>query len=186
MNLFPAPVRLFVLLLMCAPVVAQEKPKDPVAIALERRLAEYGQLRARAEKACPPMSKKSTPQEIAAHQRRLAQEIRKLRPQARAGDLFGDELTARIRKALQARLRRASSNERRAVEDDKPGAGDMATKVAINGPYPADSRAMMPPDLLAILPPLPDGLEYRFVKDDLLLVDTKAELVVDLVHGALP
>jgi hypothetical protein len=36
------------------------------------------------------------------------------------------------------------------------------------------------------LPPLPEELAYRIVGRDLVLVDSKANLVVDLLHEALP
>jgi len=42
------------------------------------------------------------------------------------------------------------------------------------------------PALLAALPALPEELEYRFVGWDLVLVDTHADLVVDILKDALP
>ena len=44
----------------------------------------------------------------------------------------------------------------------------------------------MPPAILATLTPLPQGLEYRFVYRDLVLVDVGANLVVDILENALP
>jgi hypothetical protein len=40
--------------------------------------------------------------------------------------------------------------------------------------------------MLAGLPELPGELEYRFLGRDLLLVDVLANLVVDVLHDALP
>jgi hypothetical protein len=45
---------------------------------------------------------------------------------------------------------------------------------------------MMPPDLLARLPRLPRGLEYRFVNHDLVLRDIDANLIIDVVPEAIP
>ena len=45
---------------------------------------------------------------------------------------------------------------------------------------------MMPPDILHVLPPLPDELQYRLVDRDLVLIDMHADLVVDILPGALP
>ena len=42
------------------------------------------------------------------------------------------------------------------------------------------------PSLLAVLPPLPEGLEYRFADRDLVLIDIHASIVVDILVNALP
>jgi hypothetical protein len=39
--------------------------------------------------------------------------------------------------------------------------------------------------LLAVLPPLPDELQYRFMSHDLILWDVHANLIVDFITGAL-
>jgi hypothetical protein len=44
----------------------------------------------------------------------------------------------------------------------------------------------MPPRLLAKLPVLPSGLQYRFVDRDLVLWDSQADLVVDIIPDAIP
>jgi hypothetical protein len=36
-------------------------------------------------------------------------------------------------------------------------------------------------ELFAVLPPLPEGLEYRFLKHDLLVMDLGADVVVDSI-----
>jgi hypothetical protein len=40
--------------------------------------------------------------------------------------------------------------------------------------------------LLDALPRLPEGLEYRFMGNDLILRDTKANLIVDFINNAVP
>ena len=45
---------------------------------------------------------------------------------------------------------------------------------------------MMPPDILDELPPLPKQLQYRLVDRDLALLDMHADLVVDILPGAVP
>ena len=44
----------------------------------------------------------------------------------------------------------------------------------------------MPPLILDALPRLPEGLEYRFMGNDLILRDTQANLIADVVNGAFP
>jgi hypothetical protein len=57
----------------------------------------------------------------------------------------------------------------------------------VNTLYPEKAAlATVPPLILANLPRLPDGLEYRFMGRDLILRDRDANLVVDFVAGAVP
>ena len=44
----------------------------------------------------------------------------------------------------------------------------------------------MPPSVLLTLPPLPACLHYRFVGRELVLVDSEAGLIVDLLPAAAP
>ena len=54
----------------------------------------------------------------------------------------------------------------------------------MNADYPETAAlATVPPLILARLPRLPDGLEYRFMGRDLILRDTNANLIVDLDPG---
>jgi hypothetical protein len=59
--------------------------------------------------------------------------------------------------------------------------------VAVNQPYP-DGVAFttVPPTLLLVFPKLPDEVVYRVVLHDLLLMDVKANLVVDVIPGIIP
>ena len=57
----------------------------------------------------------------------------------------------------------------------------------VNVAYPERAAlATVPPLILNRLPPLPDGIEYRFMGRDLILRDTNANLIVDFIHEAVP
>jgi hypothetical protein len=57
----------------------------------------------------------------------------------------------------------------------------------VNTDYPETAAlATVPPLILKRLQQLPDGVEYRFMGRDLILRDTKANLIVDLLPGAVP
>ena len=60
-----------------------------------------------------------------------------------------------------------------------------APRPVVNGRFPWARGAMMPPDILQVLPPLPEELQYRIVDHDLILIDMHADLVVDILPGAV-
>jgi hypothetical protein len=69
---------------------------------------------------------------------------------------------------------------KRSLMDENP----MGVKITVNGRYPDTiPLATMPPDMLAALPRLPDDMEYRFVGNRLVLLDTTAHLIVDFVDN---
>jgi len=50
----------------------------------------------------------------------------------------------------------------------------------INRAYPTGKpRASVPAGILALLPTLPDDLQYRFVGRALILIDTRTNLILD-------
>ena len=63
----------------------------------------------------------------------------------------------------------------------------MLFRSVINKRYPDEvPLATMPPKLLANLPTLPDQLEYRFVYNDLILMDDHAHVILDFIVDAMP
>lgn len=93
-----------------------------------------------------------------------------------------------IRRYLRRQLARALSGPdgaslRKAILDDDP----MVLPIRVNSPYP-DSLPLstMPPKILEVLPKLPSPLEFRFVREQLILFDSDARLIVDWVDAALP
>jgi hypothetical protein len=56
----------------------------------------------------------------------------------------------------------------------------------VNKPFPWALGSAMTPQLIDILPALPNELQYRFAERSLVLVDTHADLVVDILPNALP
>ena len=55
----------------------------------------------------------------------------------------------------------------------------------VNGAFSWRTAVPTPPCVLAVLPPLPDELQYRFVGRDLVLVDIEANLIVDVLPEAI-
>jgi hypothetical protein len=149
------------------------------------RMEGYLTLHKSIEKKLPALkNKEELPEMIAAHQQALARMIREARPQAKRGDIF----TPAAREAFRHVIRSVFPDPQTAARATKRQR-DTAREVRlrVNGIYPdAVAETTFPPVLLQELPTLPDELAYRIVGRDLILVDAKANLVVDLLHEALP
>jgi hypothetical protein len=112
----------------------------------------------------------------------LAAKVRAALPDWGPGKIFtppiATELRARIARALDGPEGR---DARDAILDENP----TGLRPAALSTYPeAAPLATMPPAILAVLPSLPEELEYRFVGRDLILHDVGANLVVDVLEHA--
>ena len=106
----------------------------------------------------------------------MAERMRLARASARQGDIFTPAVAGVIREALDRELRGAeSANTRAAIRDDAPA----AFKLIVNADFPAGGLPRVPGNVLAALPTLPEGLDYRIVQTHLVLRDTWANIVVD-------
>lgn len=75
-------------------------------------------------------------------------------------------------------------NTRGSIKDEGPGAGGFPFKV--NGVYPqAQPLGTVPPNVLAVLPVLPEDIEYRFIDRHLILRDVRANLIVDYIRNTI-
>ena len=146
-------------------------------------VAEYADLHAR------QLAKLGT-RESTATQKALARAMAANRAEARPGDIFQPEIQPLFRRLIAEQLKGpATLDARKAVVDGNPGLdGDsVPIVVRVNAVYPLDApRSTVPPSLLLTLPPLPSSLHYRFVRRDLILVDSVAQLVVDILPAAAP
>ena len=79
--------------------------------------------------------------------------IRAARTSARRGDVFSPEIERWFRQALTTCLEGVNT----------------------------EAFLSMPPHLLAVLPSLPDELQYRFMSHDLILWDVHANIIVDFI-----
>lgn len=151
------------------------------------RVDEYLKLHKAVEKQLPALkNKEELPEMIAAHQQALARKIREARPNAKPGDIFTRAGREAFRHVIHSTLKdrpesaavRSTIRQRDTV---KP------VRLRVNGIYPdAIAETTFPPTLLQKLPTLPEELSYRIAGRDLVLVDRRANLVVDLLHEVLP
>jgi hypothetical protein len=124
------------------------------------------------------------PGEIRRRTDALAAAIRTVRAGARQGDIFAPGIAAAFRAAIgtgcqedYAELLASVTEE---LESPLP-APAIHARWPMGVPVPT-----MPPDLLAVLPALPAGLQYRFMNRDLVLIDIDANLIIDFVPDAIP
>ena len=141
------------------------------------RVRSYAELRSELERGLPPLRVTEDAAAILRRTRALARKVRDARAQAKPGDIFTSDARAEFRKALL----KMDAATCAAVFDDNPGSLD----IPINGRYPTHSPlSTMAPNVLASLPSLPQDLEYRFAGRQLLLVDTRAGIVIDRMASA--
>lgn len=168
-----------------APAVRQDRvnPHAAEVAALQKRLDEYLKLHERVAGELPPLEESAEPAEIKGRERQLGEAIRRARADASSGDVFGEPLRDFYVRIIRTDWMRRPQEDRDAILKELPG----LTPLGVNDVYPsAQPLATFPPKLLQQLPRLPDGLEYRLYGDDLIIRDTKANIVVDLLPDVLP
>jgi hypothetical protein len=157
----------------------------------EQRVQRYWDLRNKIDDATSPVpADDPTAEEIVGRENALAEGIRGLRADAREGDIFTPQISA----TLTAVVHRKVSGEHGAAAletilgEGNPAHSESASPVdlRVNANYPDDaSMSTVPPSVLAALPRLPEGLEYRFVGRDMILYDSEANLIVDIMRDAI-
>ena len=144
------------------------------------RVLAYDELRRELEKGLRPLITTDNPAEIrkAVHSR--AKKIRAARADAREGDIFTPAISGSFKRALVEELDRGTCE---AILDDNPG----EFKHRINGSYPPRlPLSTVPPNVLAVLPKLPDDLQYRFVGRHLVLIDGRSGVILDRIRFVIP
>jgi hypothetical protein len=143
------------------------------------RVWSYFELRSEMETGLPPRRVTDDPAEIRRAVRALANRIRAARAEAKQGDIFTPTISAEFRKAL---LREMNAHTWAAIMDDNPG----ELSVQINGSYP-DGKPLstVPPNILAVVPTLPDDIQYRFLGRHLILFDSRARVILDRIPYAI-
>ena len=149
------------------------------------RVDQYMELRQRAAKAAPALKETDDPARIEAAQDGRAAAIRAQRAGAKPGDIFTPEIRHTIRQLLAPEVEGEEGRATRQVlRDDAPAPG--AVPLDVNARYPDGAPLpTVPATLLANLPELPKGLEYRFIGKDLVLLDSDANLIVDYIRNAI-
>jgi hypothetical protein len=173
-----------------APQQQTTVPKDD-AKEFQARIDKYLAIQKKAVGSVPAQSNKKVadPALIVQHEKQLADAIRALRPNAMPGEIFTPWLRGVIAKAVKEQVQGARGKEAKAsiLDEGNPKGAESTVPVTIkvNGGYPQDAPlSTVPPSVLLALPTLPKEIEYRFVGRNLILRDTKANIVVDILTNA--
>ena len=170
-------------MVLMASVVYAQAPKthlDPgIVTPFNTRVWAYVELRSELEKGLPALAVTENPAETRKVGRALAAKIRAARVKAKQGDMLTPAIGVEFRKAM---LREMNAHTWKVIMDDNPG--DF--EALINGAYPEGKiLSTVPPNILALLPKLPHDIEYRFVGRHLILLDTRAGMILDRIPYAI-
>jgi hypothetical protein len=143
------------------------------------RVTRYFDLRSRLADGLPAVMMTDDPREIRRGQQSLAKAIRLARLGAMEGEFFTLEAASEFKLVLAIVM---TAKVWAVIMDDNPG----EFRHAINASYPdGATRSTMPGVVLARLPRLPDGIEFRFLGRHLILFDVKANTIIDRLPYAI-
>lgn len=143
------------------------------------KMEAYSALRRSLEIGLPPLAVTDNPSDIVRAENLLAERIRRARAGTSRGDIFNQETRRAFRQLLRP-VTNAGTCE--AIRDDNPG----EFSYAVNAPYPKDRPlSTVPPSILEALPRLPEDVWYRFLRRDLILHDTRANIILDRIDEAI-
>jgi hypothetical protein len=166
-------------------IVGPLTPADSQALStMNDGLKKYIDLHTKLERTLPELSRDATPLQIDKNQRAFEALMRKTRAKAKQGDIFTPQARAVIVRLLATIFGGPEGKQlKESIMDENP----VGVTVKVNGRYPdVVPLSTMPPQVLQTLPKLSEDMEYRFIGDRLILLDTHAHVIADFIDDALP
>ena len=167
---------------------AAGQPPNSIAATLadfKRRVDAYLAVHKAAVDKVGQLDPTRSPKEIAARETALGEALRAARQDAKQGDILAPAVAKLFRGIIRtefARRSRLALKNREEAQDELPAFTPMVNQI-----YPTTyPLATFPPALLKELPELPRPMEYRFVRQSLILRDSEANLIVDVLPNAAP
>jgi hypothetical protein len=149
------------------------------------RVQQYVKLHKSVEGKMPKLKSTKEPELIEAHQKIMARKIRAAREHAKQGDIFTPKAVDSFRQVIAGEFQGPQATNAQATM--KQGAPLKEVHLRVNHIYPSSvPYTSVPPTLLQKLPTLPPEVAYRVVGHDLVLLDVKANLVLDYIPGVIP
>jgi hypothetical protein len=173
------------LLNLPAPTAAQKPPPrvNPNAAVMAdftKRVDAYVAVQRKLEATLPKLSKQTDPKEMDTHERALAKLLQEARKDAKQGDIFSPDMQRVVRTLFRPIFSGKAGTQIKSEITDKEYKGNV--KLVVNGRYPDDVPvSTVPPQVLEGLPKLPEELEYRFIKNSLILFDSHAHIIADFM-----
>jgi hypothetical protein len=166
---------------------AAERARHPDAVVWENfteRAQAYVRLHERLVSELPAARPTQDSAVIALRERTLAAKLRDALPADTPGPLFTEESRALFRRLIVAVVHAPGGrNVRALLMDDNPAGQPLRVHDSYPDRLPLST---VPPPILAVLPPLPAEIEYRFVGRTLIVRDVEANFVVDAAPRAVP
>jgi len=150
----------------------------------DNRVTAYVDLHNAADRELPRLKPTDSPATILDHQRLLAGKIQQKRTQEGQGNIFSPAISQEIRRLVAIAMQGSNATH---IQKSLKHAEPVRLKFKVNDTYPSDVPLQStPPTLLQNLPHVPPEVEYRVVDHALVLRDVEANLIVDLIPGAIP
>jgi hypothetical protein len=150
-----------------------------IAADFAERVQNYFDLRTKLEEGLPPLRVTEDVAEIRRAQRALARRIQAARHGAHEGDIFSPAVSVEFKEVLALEM---NAKTWAVIMDDNPG--ELSNE--INGLYPEGKPlSTVPGTILAVLPELADDVEYRFLGRHLILLDIRANVILDRIPYAI-
>lgn len=179
-----APVVLVLMLSGSAQAQSHSLPVDPAEAEFQAAVTRYLALHDRLKSEVPPLAVTVDEAAISRASDMMAAAVQRARRNARRGEIFNDGVVTLITVRLRDELAGQDINKFLASITDEPNRADRPD---IHKRYPAaSSMATTPTRVLAVLPRIPDALEYRFMGRALVLRDRDAALIVDYIEDVFP
>jgi hypothetical protein len=171
--------------LLMVPLDALDEPrayKD-----FDERVERYWDLRNDIDEDIPSLkTDEPSADTIVSREHALAEGIQAARANAAEGDIFTRDISAMLTGVFERQL--SPDARERILGEGNPAHPESAADVdlRVNAKYPTEApTSTMPTSILLVLPRLPEGLEYRFVGRNLILYDSEAGLIVDVLRNAI-
>jgi hypothetical protein len=160
-------------------------PDSAAQAEFTTKVNEYAELHKNLEQGLARIPQDATREVLFQRQQNLLKRLQAARTTAKQGDIFTLKMQEYVRRMMAKLFAGPAGGQLRAsIMDENPVA---SLKLRVNMAYPTEvPLTTMPPTVLASLPKLPEVLQYRFIGDDLILLDTRAQMIADFAPQALP
>ena len=174
-----------------APITPEQKaaaspanPDSAVIADFNARLDNYVK-KQRALLKDSPIGEDATPAQIKARQDTIAAELRTIRKNAKQGDIFTPQIAALFKRLMNPEVKEQPRETKQALQEEDGETAQVNLKVNASWPD-SEPLTTVPANLLAVLPQLPEDVEYRVSnKKHLVLRDVDANIIVDFIYNAI-